>query len=340
MFTLDMHDRSGDTQPHIAIHATNPPAVGPPRIAAALRVRVELSVRTVPRFCRAVEALFAAHRAVAIDLDDVKNVDVVGLAALLQAFERAAARNIALSIRPSPAVHAAALRAKLMDELPFLTAPTPAECEWTEIGPASPDEPPSMLARTARIELRSPTWDDLELFGRWATDPLLEQMVGSELLYQVRHLGPYHPDSVGLILNDPTSLTLVVQPLAPARGPVGFVRLYQISLIQQFAFLETAVATAESVRRGWGVEASRIFMAYALDVLRLHRVEAKVYSYNVLSANSLKRSGCRLEGMLRQARVYDGQRWDIHIYGILDEEMRAQRRAEQYPNFGLWSEAC
>jgi RimJ/RimL family protein N-acetyltransferase len=131
-----------------------------------------------------------------------------------------------------------------------------------------------------------------------------------------------------------------VEPLAPLRAPVGFVRLYQINLTQQFAFLETAVASAESVRRGWGVEASRIFMAYALDVLRLNRVEAKVYSYNVLSANSLKRSGCRLEGVLRQARVYDGQRWDIHIYGILAEEMSAQRRAERYPNFGLWSEAC
>jgi RimJ/RimL family protein N-acetyltransferase/ABC-type transporter Mla MlaB component len=340
MFTLDMPDRPGGAQPRIALHAPSPLEVGAPCIVPALRVPVELSARTVPRFCRAVEALFATHQALTIDLGEVKSVDVVGLAALLQASERAAARNIALSIWPGPAVHAAALRAKLMDELPFVTALIPAEYEWTEIGAASPDEPAPMLARTARIGLRPATWEELELFGRWATDPLLEQMVGSELLYQVRHLGPYHPDTVGLILNDPTSLTLVVEPLAPLRAPVGFVRLYQIDLTQQFAFLETAVASVESVRRGWGVEASRIFMAYALDVLRLHRVEAKVYSYNVLSANSLKRSGCRLEGVLRQARVYGGQRWDIHIYGILEEEMSAQRRAERYPNFGLWSEAC
>lgn len=304
----------------------------------ALRVLGDLSVRTAQRFCRAVEELMAEHSRLALDLVELKSLDVVGLAALLQASERAAARSVALSIRQGPAVHAAALRAQLIDELPLVTMLVDDVDEWSEIDPGSSSGGPTpSLAQTPKISLRQPTWDELPLFAQWATDPLLEQMVGSKLLYQFRHLGAYHPDVVSLIFNDPTSLTLVVEPLNPRRSPVGFVRLYEINLAQQFAFLETAVATVESLRRGWGIDASRLFLAYGLDVLHLHRIEAKVYAYNVLSTNSLKRNGFQQEGVLRRAHTYGGQRWDILLFSILEEEMLEQRQAEQYPDLGLWT---
>src|SRR5207237_7178897 len=118
--------------------------------------------------------------------------------------------------------------------------------------------------------------------------------------------------------------------------PVGFLRLYGIQLAQGFAFLETVMATREAVRRGWGISASRLLLAWACDVLRLHRIEAKVYAYNTLSINSLRRNGFQQEGVLREARTYDGQRWDVHVFSILDAEMRAQRAAETFPSMGLW----
>jgi RimJ/RimL family protein N-acetyltransferase/ABC-type transporter Mla MlaB component len=340
MRALDERDQSGGAIAQARIRAVKSPLAPATRRGGALRVLGDLSVRTARRLCQAVEVLLAKHTSLAIDLVEVKSLDVVGLAALLQAAERAAARSVALSIRPGPAVHASALRAQLMEELPFVTALVDDDYEWGTIDAGSPGEPSPLLAQTPKIGLRLPTWDELPLFTRWATDPLLEQMVGSELLYHVRHLGPYHPDVISLIFHDPLALTLVVEPLAPLRAPVGFVRLYQINLAQQFAFLETAVATVESLRRGWGIEASRLFLAYGLDALHLHRIEAKVYAYNVLSTNSLKRNGFQPEGVLRRARTYGGQRWDILLYSILEEEMREQRRTERYPDLGFWSQPC
>ena len=341
MRALDERNQPGGAITQPGIRAPKAPIAPATRRGRRLRVQGDLSVRTARRLCRAVEGLLGKHSAMAIDLVEVKSLDVVGLAALLQASERAAAHSVALSILPGPVVHAAALRGQLMEELPFVTALSDDDYEWGAIhAGAPPGEPSPFLAQTPKIGLRPPTWDELPLFAQWATDPLLEQMVGSELLYQFRHLGPYHPDVFNLIFNDPTSLTLVVEPLAPLRTPVGFVRLYQINLAQQFAFLETAVATVESLRRGWGIEASRLFLAYSLDVLHMHRIEAKVYAYNVLSTNSLKRNGFHSEGVLRRARTYGGQRWDILLFSILEEEMREQRRAERYPDLGLWSEPC
>jgi RimJ/RimL family protein N-acetyltransferase/anti-anti-sigma regulatory factor len=340
MRARDEREQPGGAMAQAETRAPKAPIAPATRRGGALRVLGDLSVRTARQFCRAVEGLLTKHSALVIDLVQVKSLDVVGLVALLQASERAAASSVAFSIRPGSAVQAAALRAQLMEELPFVTALVDDDYEWGEIDARSPGAPSPVLAQTPKIGLRPPTWDELPMFAQWATDPLLEQMVGSELLYQFRHLGPHHPEVVNLIFNDPTALTFVVEPLAPLRAPVGFVRLYQINLAQQFAFLETAVATVESLRRGWGIEASRLFLAYGLDVLHLHRIEAKVYAYNVLSTNSLKRNGFQSEGVLRRARTYGGQRWDILLFSILEEEMREQRRAERYPDLGLWSESC
>jgi RimJ/RimL family protein N-acetyltransferase/anti-anti-sigma regulatory factor len=304
--------------------------------AATIAVRDELTTRTARTFCDAVDAaLVTGAPALCLDVGAVKTVDVVGLAALLQAVDRIEARAVRCAIVPGAAVHAAALRARMLEELP---AAVEASVGSVTVVATDIRAAPAPFAATERIVLRPPTWDELPLFERWAQDPLLDQMVGSDLLYQCRHLGAYHPDFVAAIFADPTAITAVVHPRG-AGDPVGFVRVYGICLPQQFGFLETAMASVASVRRAWGIDASRLLLAYAVDTLALERIEAKVYAYNVLSANSLRRNGFKEEGVLREARTYDGQRWDISVFSILAHEMRAQRQSERFPYMGLWGTA-
>jgi RimJ/RimL family protein N-acetyltransferase/anti-anti-sigma regulatory factor len=298
----------------------------------------ELTLTSAPPFCRAVQAHLAGGASrLTVDLESVKVTDVVGLAALLVTVARAERQDVALSVLPSPTVYRALLDAELLGEVP-LPADAPLEAGF-RAAPVDRVPAPVHVARTRRLGLRPPTWEELGLFARWASEPLLDQMVGSELLYRCRHLGPYHPDFAAFVLADPVSVTLLVEPLDPPHPPVGFVRLYDVHLAQQFAFLETALADLHFIRRGWGVDATRLFLAYGCDVLGLQRVEAKVYAYNVLSSNSLKRGGFHLDGVLRHARVYNGERWDINVFSILAAEMREQRRREQFPYMGFWEGA-
>ena len=293
----------------------------------------ELTERTAGHFAALVDQQLATRpSSLLLDLHRIKTANVVGLAAARQAARRAEERGVSVTLACGDELQGALLRAQLLEDFDFNGAATSAD-------PAVLLQPQSDQAHSAlsgRLGLRRPTWEELALFEAWSRDPLLEEMVGSQLLYRCRHLGAYHPDFVDLVLYDPRSLTFLVQPIEPARDPVGFVRLYDIHLGQQFGFLETAMATVESLRRGWGIEASRLFLAYALDVLELHRIEAKVYDYNVLSANSLKRNGFQQEGVLRQARVYGDRRWDILVFSILQEEMLAQRTRERFPTMSLW----
>src|SRR5688572_25332311 len=172
----------------------------------AIRVAGELSVATARPLCQAIEHAFEAGRTqIWLDLERVKSSDVAGLAALLQSTERAEALGGRLTLAPSESLHAALLEAQLLDEIMIQSAPAGLESAFDIIDAGGAGRADG-LARSERIALHQPGWDELPLFTRWANDPLLDQMVGSELLYRCRHLGPHHPDVVGLVTSDPTSL--------------------------------------------------------------------------------------------------------------------------------------
>jgi RimJ/RimL family protein N-acetyltransferase len=232
-------------------------------------------------------------------------------------------------------VYQGALQAGIADDLPlgghYQLEAVPVEAGSEE----SSSDAPWVVMQTESLILRRPRWEDLAFFEQWARDPLLKTMVGSELLYRCRYLGPFHPEFAVSVLHHPTSLTFIVQA-AQGQDPLGFVRLYGIHLGQGFGFLETAIVSRQALRRGWGVTASRLLLIYAQDLLGLRRVEAKAYDYNRLSINALRRNGFKQEGVLRGAAVHHGVPCDIAVFGILDEEMREQRKKEAVPYLGLW----
>lgn len=305
--------------------------------AVVLRVDDELTARTVERFCRAAStALRDAKGPVRVHLESVKTLDPLGIAALVKMVDVAASRGVTVCVLPSASVYWALFATGVVEDIRLV------EQRAAPIEPGAPavidldvPEPPA-LASTSRLRLRRPTWDELTLFERWAHDPLLDQMVGSDLLYLCRHVGPYHPTFTGRVLADPASLTLLVEAVGGPTEPLGFVRLYNVNLAERFGFLETAIVRPRALRSGWGIEASRLFLAYAMDTLALERVESKVYAYNVLSVNALRRNGFHQEGALRAAHRYDGRRWDVLVFAILREEMAAERARDGFPYMGFW----
>jgi RimJ/RimL family protein N-acetyltransferase/anti-anti-sigma regulatory factor len=305
-----------------------------------LYVDGELTASIASAFCAVTDETLRAGDNIIIVAGNVKDVDAVGLAMLVQASRRAARAGVSLEVVASPALQAALLDGGLLEDV-HLT-----HMDGTVLGnhgfraiPAVSSKAGDVIVSTAGMTLRLPAWDDLAYFEQWAAEPLLDQMLASRLLYRCRHVGAHDADFVRQVSADPTSITALIVPEGAER-PVGFVRLYEINLVERFAFLETAVADPRSLRRGWGIAASRLLVSYAMDVLDLQRVEAKVYAYNALSINALVRNGFVREGCLRQARDYDGRRWDLLVFGILRDEMAAQRSRDGYQRFAVWPPAA
>lgn len=191
-----------------------------------------------------------------------------------------------------------------------------------------------VIARGQRVYLRTLVPSDLDHLSEWAEDPFLERMVGSEFLRAYKHAYDKEPSFYEACLNDPTQVVLVIMAARPTeprwKKPLGFVRLFNIHLIEGYAFLETMLTDEKALRRGFGVEAGKLICAYGVDVLGLRRIEAKVYEFNLLSINSLRRHGFRQEGVLRKAGYYAGQHFDVLVFGILREELEAQRKKEPH----------
>ena len=152
-----------------------------------MEVSVEGGLTTVnaSSLCRAVrDHLEMGAQSFLINLENVKTVDPVGLAALLQSVRLAERLGVRIAITPGPAAYRALLTTRLVSELPLASSENPAPL----VLPGSPvyDIQASQrlfVATNHRLGLRLPTWEDLALFERWAHEPLLDQMVGSDFLY-------------------------------------------------------------------------------------------------------------------------------------------------------------
>ena len=303
-----------------------------------IRVPEELTHRTASLAARLIwEQLALAPPHLWLNVESVKAVDVVGLAVIAQATARARAAGTSTTIFPSPIVYNALFASGLLDRLPTDKRRANERPEPDRVLEVGAPRSVEYVAQTSRLGLRPPTWDELRLLNQWAHDPALEELVGSELLAMCRHLGPYHPEFVTEAMASPIALTLLIEPRLAGGEPVGFVRLYHINLDQRFLFLETLVAQPRGRRIAWGVEATRLACAYAVEALGVERVETKVYAYNTLSVNSLKRNGFTLEGTLRQARMHGGRRWDILVFSALEPEIRDELAGDGFAPMGFWS---
>ena len=186
-----------------------------------------------------------------------------------------------------------------------------------------------VVSRGTRVYLRTLCPADLEYLADWAEDPFLERMVGSEFLNSYKHVYDKDPSFYEACLMDSTQIVLVIEAEPEWAAPLGVARLFNIHLLEGYAFLEVMLTDAKAIRRGFGVEAGKLISYYGVDVLGLRRIEAKVYEYNRLSANSLRRNGFRQEGILRKAGYQDGQCWDMLVFGILEHEIEQQRKKDR-----------
>ena len=295
-----------------------------------------LTVAEARGLCRSVRTTLAnGASGLTLDGSQVAATDTVGLAAIVQSYRLASTLGVRCNMLASAQLARDIVHARVADELvladaPRLRASLPKRRGATPTG--------IVIARAGRVILRQPTSSDTVHFHRWAQDPLVDQMVGSDLLYRHRHLPPGDSALVTSLVHDPRALTALVEPAGEPHRPRGFVRLYDVDLVSGFGFVETVVDQARSTSRGFGIEAARLLLAFAQDALQLRRIEAKVYAYNVLSINALRRNGFHQEGVLRQARVYDGEAWDILVFSILDHEMTAERIRDGFPDFSLSSQ--
>ncbi|WLH92266.1 GNAT family N-acetyltransferase [Pseudomonas sp. FP453] len=77
--------------------------------------------------------------------------------------------------------------------------------------------------------------------------------------------------------------------------------------------------------RGLMHEALQAMLDWGFEQMKLHRVEAWVHPQNTASLQLLARLGFQAEGTLREAGFWNGQRHDLGVLGLLNQEWLAKK---------------
>ena len=107
---------------------------------------------------------------------------------------------------------------------------------------------------------------------------------------------------------------------------LGIVELDGIQWQHGTSGIGLAIGLSVDRGKGVGTEAGQLALAFAFQELNLYRVVATVFSYNAPSVALLEKLGFVYEGSFREHLLRDGQRYDMHLYGLLRREWESPQR--------------
>lgn len=169
---------------------------------------------------------------------------------------------------------------------------------------------PAFLYGTG-VELRTVEPEDAEFLQRLVNDPRVRG--GIAAVDPVN--GPQERDWIESIGEDDATKLLVCVD----GDPVGAVTLEAPDEPWGTAELGYMIAP-EEWNNGHATDAVETISGYAFEERRLAKVYATAYATNPASCRVLEKAGFAREGVLRAEGFVDGERVDVHRYGLLAEE--------------------
>jgi RimJ/RimL family protein N-acetyltransferase len=81
-----------------------------------------------------------------------------------------------------------------------------------------------------------------------------------------------------------------------------------------------AIGEKEEWSKGYGTEAMKLLIDYALSELGLHRLELMTFAFNERAQRVWEKCGFEKEGVMRKARLVNGEWHDVIFLAILKDE--------------------
>lgn len=108
---------------------------------------------------------------------------------------------------------------------------------------------------------------------------------------------------------------------------IGKAIINRIEWSNGVGWIRLGIGAGEDRRKGYGSQALRMLLRFAFAELNLFRVTAAVPEYNEAALALLKKFGFVEEIRRREAVERDGRRWDMLVFGLLNDEWQRQAGA-------------
>lgn len=164
-----------------------------------------------------------------------------------------------------------------------------------------------------QIYLRPITIEDTDNVVRWRNDKkIVENFIYRKNISREEHLDWLH---------NKVEAGQVVQFIICDRQtdkPLGSIYLQNFNEVSRQAEEGIFLGEEEAYGKGIGTEAAKLVLKYAFETLRLHKVTARVLSYNQGSRKMHEKAGYCLESYLKDELYLDGKYEDLIFYGAIN----------------------
>jgi RimJ/RimL family protein N-acetyltransferase len=132
-----------------------------------------------------------------------------------------------------------------------------------------------------------------------------------------------HADWIEEANKDPYSYLFGIR-LVDGDTLIGSMALDGIEWPHGVAWLGIGIGDPEYWGKGYGSEATALALRFGFWEANLYRIQLTVFDYNQRAIASYEKLGFVREGTYRQFLQRDGQRHDMHLYGLLRPEWEAR----------------
>jgi len=176
------------------------------------------------------------------------------------------------------------------------------------------------VLRGAQVALRPARPADVGVVARLGVDPTIERFFGAE---RGTRRGLTSGEAQAALARLHAGLGTQGWVIEHDGRLVGLARLFGVELAEARASYAITFLARRHLGRGLGTEATRLVLTYAFAVLGLHRVTARVLSFNERALACFRACGFSEEGRERESVPFEGYRHDLVLMGVLDREFAA-----------------
>ena len=102
------------------------------------------------------------------------------------------------------------------------------------------------------------------------------------------------------------------------KRPIGICGLININFEQKNAEVAIILGEKETHGKGIGTEILRLLLEYGFKKLKLHRISAEIFEYNIISIKLFETLNFEYELTLNQRLWRKGRWWNVLVYSILE----------------------
>ncbi|HKY64558.1 MAG TPA: GNAT family protein [bacterium] len=174
-----------------------------------------------------------------------------------------------------------------------------------------------VLCRSSRLYLSPVKLEYAEVMTRWYNDP---QVYGHIRDMSTSITVQEQEAWIKALPGDPTQTEYALFYI-PDGALIGMGGFKNISVEDHFGEIWRVIGETKYWGLGLGTELFQLLCLYGFESLGFKNILGEHYACNPASLASAKKAGAKFMGTRRQARLLNGQRWDIHYTDILPHEL-------------------